>query len=197
MRVIGSVNVMEDASGDIYIDEDAILSVQGDDESGDDDMGDDESGDDESGATRKRRRRLVRRAPKHRSEQIVRGSTRKSQGVKQMRVKSGLLGLSYTTVLAGATGTLDAVAQEPLYLQRLLLDGEPQFFALTDIKVGSKSIFSGVESVPAGMFRPDATGAPFSFKHRMRVGQTVTVELLNIDGATHSLQGSFKTIEQA
>ncbi len=120
------------------------------------------------------------------------------QRSSKVRVKSGLLGLGTTSVAASATGSLDATAEEPLYLQRLLLDGDTVSFGLTDVKIGAKSIFSGIEAVPAGMFRPDATGAPFTFKQRMRVGQTVTASLKNNDAANAKvLSGAFKTIEQA
>lgn len=174
---ISVAGYMNQATGDVFIDEDD-LAVAGE-----------ETGEigEEVGATR---RRLVHRGS-------GRPAPRDARGNKRVQVKSGLLGLGTATVAAVTDGTLDADAQEPCYLQRLLLDGDTADFSLKDVKVGSKSIFSGTESVPAGMFRPDATGAPFAFKHRLRVGQTVTVSVRNNNAAQKVLSGAFKTIEQA
>lgn len=149
-----------------------------------------------------RRRRVARRQSRRSSRRSRRSARRSSRGggssSSQVKVRSGVLGLGSATVAASSTGTLDATAQEPCYLQRLLLDGDTSDFTLSDIKVGSKSIYSGTEAVPSGMFRPDATGAPFSMKKRMRVGQTVTVSISNTNsGASKTLSGAFKTIEQA
>lgn len=153
--------------------------------------------DEEIGALGDRRRARVsrRKARRRRVGNKIRG---KVGGKQKVEVVSGLLGLGSATVVASGSGTLDATAQEPCYLQRLLLDGDTSDFTLSDVKVGSKSIYSGTEAVPAGMFRPDATGAPFTMKKRLRVGQTVTCSITNTNtGASKTLSGAFKTIEQA
>jgi len=175
MRNVMLSGVKDPETGDVYIDPDSLEEIGGDDS--------------EIGA-RARHQRIM----KH--HRIRRVPQRSREG--QLRVKSGLLGLGVTSVAASSDGTLDATAEEPCYLQRLVLDGDTGDFSVKDVKIGAKSIFSGVESVPAGMFRPDATGAPFSFKHRMRVGQSVTLTIHNDNaGAAKTLKGSFKTIEQA
>lgn len=174
MRSVMLSGVQDPETGDIYIDQDALEEIGGDDS--------------EIGARN--------RVTKARLARIRRVPQRSAKG--QLRVKSGLLGLGVTSVALSSDGTLDATAEEPCYLQRLVLDGDTGDFSVKDIKIGAKSIFSGTEAVPAGMFRPDATGAPFSFKHRMRVGQSVTLTIHNDNsGATKTLKGSFKTIEQA
>lgn len=172
LTAITVAGYIDDSTGDVFIDEED-LAVAGSDETG------------EVGAAVRRRKVHTQQG---RSTQT---------GKKRVQVKSGLLGLGVATVAANTDGALDADAQEPCYLQRLLLDGDTSDFSLKDVKVGSKSIFSGTESVPSGMFRPDAVGAPFSFKHRLRVGQTVTVSVHNNNAAQKVLSGAFKTIEQA
>lgn len=188
--IVGYTPVFEDDNGDLLVDPDDVQALAGEG--------------DESGARRYRPRK-VERLQRRSGRKTARAERLEERAEKFMgapsgavRVKSGILGLGTVTVAQSGTGTIDAVAQEPIYLQRLLLDGDTAYFVLSDVKVGAKSIYSGVEPVPAGMFRPDATGAPFSLKIRMRVGQTVSVFVTNTDaGNSRSIQGAFKTIEQA
>lgn len=188
----------DDASGDVVVDQDSLAVAGMEAESG------------ASMVVSRPQHQIVRHQPSqmvrhhpHRGHQpqfTGRGSYpgTGSRNSKQVTVRSGFLGLGSTTVALSSDGQLDAVAQEPLLLSNLTCDGDTGDFVIEDIKVGSKSIFSGVEAVPAGRFRPDATGKALKFRKPMFVGQTVTVFIHNNNsGASRTLSANFDTIERA
>lgn len=186
----------DDASGDVVVDQDSLAVAGMEAESGASQMI-------RSSSSHHIGRPTVHhhysgRRHGHEPEFTGRGSFPGKKNKKEVTVRSGFLGLGSTSVAASSDGQLDAVAQEPLLLSNLTCDGDTGDFVIEDIKVGSKSIFSGVEAVPAGRFRPDATGKALKFRKPMFVGQTVTVFIHNNNaGATKTLSANFDTIERA
>jgi len=112
------------------------------------------------------------------------------------------LGLGDVTITTGTSATLDAVVQEPVALDRLTIDVAYSTawnggrVTVTDIKIGTRSLLAGTESIPAAVFAPGSDDPARAIGKGLVVGpgKTITVALGVTSAATTgsaTVAGSF------